>query len=96
MRHGLLRLVGAGVVIVAACTQDVSAPGFCPQFCPKDALSVVDTVLGTAISRDSSYGRPSGFVNPTSANALLAVNLPGVRDRAEGPMLSRFVLVIIR
>ena len=62
---------------LGACTEDVTAPGRCPDFCPAGSLAVVDTVLGTIIARDSSY---RGFVLAHEASVLLAATLPGVVD----------------
>lgn len=67
------------VLIALACTNDISAPGLCPQFCPLGSLTVIDTVLA-AISRDSAYGRPSGYVNPNYSLTLIAANEPGIKD----------------
>jgi hypothetical protein len=81
MRRGAARLAHVGVAaLLAACTEQVSAPAVCPAYCPTGSLTVVDTVLRTAITRDSSYGRPIGYVNPYAAPQLLAANLPSVRD----------------
>jgi len=80
MRRAPWRLAAVGIVIAAACTQDVTAPGACPTFCPSAVLTVIDTVLAGAIIHDSAFGRPIGFVNPYNATSLLAANLPGVRD----------------
>ena len=67
-------------IVGLSCTNDVAAPGLCPQFCPLGALSVVDTVLTTAITRDSAYGRPVGYVNPNKSLTLLAATEPGIKD----------------
>ena len=80
LKRALELLIMGGVVGFVACTQDVAAPGVCPEFCPSGSLSVIDTVLRTAITRDSSYGRPFGYVNAYGSTSLLAANLPGVRD----------------
>jgi hypothetical protein len=71
--------VGCTVLLVA-CTQDLAAPGTCPDFCQSAALTIADTVLRAAISLDSAYGRPVGYVAPHNALTLLAADLPGLRD----------------
>ena len=81
-------VVAAGV---AACTEDATAPGKCPQFCPGGQLRVVDTVL-SIISRDSSY---VGYVQPDSARLMLAVNAFGVDSRpifVLGPVANRLAV----
>ena len=75
------RLAAIGVALLAACNEDVAAPGVCPQYCPAGSLTVIDTVLRTAISRDSGYGRPIGFVTPYGGASLLAASLPGRDSR---------------
>lgn len=74
------RLALLGLAIAsAACTEELTAPGACPDFCPSTSLSMTDTVLRAAITQDSAYGRPVGYVSPMSAPELLASELPGVR-----------------
>jgi hypothetical protein len=69
-------LVG-GVLLAAACVERVSAPGNCPSFCPSGQIQIVDTVLTSAISRDSSF---RGYVTTLHAPQLLAADLPGFVD----------------
>lgn len=66
-------------ILLTACTEDLTAPGACPDFCPSTSLTMTDTVLHTAITQDSSYGRPSGYVSPSGAAELVAAELPGLR-----------------
>jgi len=78
--RGLTRLAAVGLALVAAaCTEDVAAPGVCPEYCPSGKIAVIDTVL-TAISRDTAFGRPVGYANPYTSPFLIADSLPGVRD----------------
>jgi len=74
-----VRAAALVVLIALACTNDISAPGVCPQFCPLGSLTVIDTLLA-AISRDSAYGRPQGYVNPGLSLTLLAASEPGIKD----------------
>lgn len=69
-------LIG-GVLLAAACVERVSAPGNCPSFCPSGQIQIVDTVLTSVISRDSSF---RGYVAAPHAPRLLAADLPGVVD----------------
>jgi len=83
----------AGVVVVAACVERVSAPGACPLFCPSGQIQIVDTVLTGVISGDSSF---RGYVTAPHAPLMLAADLPGLVDgrpifRINGSG-SRFVL----
>lgn len=74
-----------------ACTEDATAPGKCPTFCPGGQLKVVDTILN-AISRDSSY---VGYVQPDSAQEMLAANALGLDSRPIfllGPVGTRVLL----
>ena len=69
-------LIG-GVLLAAACVERVSAPGNCPSFCPSGQIQIVDTVLTSVISRDSSF---RGYLSAPHAPQLLAADLPGVVD----------------
>ena len=74
-----------------ACTEDATAPGKCPTFCPGGQLKVVDTILNV-ISRDSSY---VGYVQPDSAQEMLAANALGLDSRPIfllGPVGTRVLL----
>jgi hypothetical protein len=81
-----LALIGAALV-AAACVEDLTTPGVCPDYCPSHQLTIVDTVLASNISRDSAF---RGYVLPNQAALLLAANLPGIVDgraifRINGP-----------
>ena len=69
-------LIG-GVLLAAACVERVSAPGDCPAFCPSGQIEIVDTVLTSIISRDSTF---RGYVTALHAPLLLAADLPGFVD----------------
>ncbi|HYL21955.1 MAG TPA: hypothetical protein VEU74_09340 [Gemmatimonadales bacterium] len=71
-----LVLIGAAV-IAAACVEDLTAPGVCPNYCPSNQLTIVDTVLTNNISRDSAF---RGYVLPHRSALMLAANLPGIVD----------------
>ncbi len=80
-RRAVVRLARAGwLLLVAGCTEKMTAPGVCPDFCPSGSVQVVDTVLRTAVSRDSAFGRPVGYTSPWSTVFLLATSDPGTRD----------------
>ena len=65
------------VGLVLACTEDPTAPGRCPDYCPPGQITMVDTLLETAIVRDSAF---RGYLTPQEAPFLLAANIPGVRE----------------
>lgn len=71
-----LSVLGLAALLVS-CTEDTTAPGKCPAFCPGGQLGLVDTVM-SIISRDSSY---VGYVNADSAQVMLAMNVNGIDSR---------------
>jgi len=81
-----LALVGA-VLLVAACVERLTAPGHCPgDFCPSGQITVVDTLLTSNISRDSSY---RGYVLAYQSALMLAAHLPGATDTLDGRPIFR-------
>jgi len=70
----LVFLLGAG-----ACTEETTAPGRCPNFCPGGRAVTTDTIFTDLIERDSSY---RGYLPPYAAEALAAADLPNVQSRA--------------
>ncbi|OLC71299.1 MAG: hypothetical protein AUH78_18565 [Gemmatimonadetes bacterium 13_1_40CM_4_69_8] len=70
-----------GALVVLACTDKLTAPGQCPNFCPTTSIGLTDVILTSVIGRDSSYGRPIGYVNPFGDTILLAATLPTVDSR---------------
>jgi len=69
----------AAVVGAAACVERATAPATCPAYCPSGSLTVVDTLLRGAVSRDSAY---RGYVPAFHAGVMLAAALPGIDSRA--------------
>jgi hypothetical protein len=69
----LVALVAAG----AACTEDLTTPGVCPEFCPPGEIVVVDTLFADMVGRDSAF---RGYVQPHEAGVMLVANLPGAID----------------
>lgn len=69
--RALLAALGFGLV-VAGCTEQLTAPGTCPATCPGGTPEVRDTVLDAVVGGDSTY---AGFVNRgTAASGLLLAN----------------------
>ncbi len=86
MTRRRLALVGA-VLLVAACVERLTAPGHCPgDFCPSGQITVVDTLLTSNISRDSSY---RGYVLAYQSALMLAAHLPGATDTLDGRPIFR-------
>lgn len=80
MSGGRLARFGLAIAAAAAlgaCTEQVTAPGQCPNYCPTRRLTLVDTLLRASIGKDSAY---RGYVLPHRAQALPAANLPGIVD----------------
>jgi hypothetical protein len=64
------------LLALGACTEQVTAPGACPDYCPGGSISVVDTIFD-AIERDSAF---SGYLNASEGVALPVADLPGTVD----------------
>lgn len=52
---------------VAACEEDLTAPGACPAFCPPAGLDVFDSVISGSIASDTLF---RGYVQPWRAAAM--------------------------
>jgi hypothetical protein len=65
------------LLVLAACYEQPTAPGVCPDFCPGGQLTVVDSVFTDVIQRDSAF---SGYVEGFQGEALQVTDLPGVVD----------------
>jgi hypothetical protein len=63
--------------LLGACTEQATAPGVCPDFCPGATIGVVDTILRDVIERDSAY---FGYVTASEGPGLPVANLPGAVD----------------
>ncbi len=69
------------LLVAAACSQEVTAPGVCPEFCPSAQVRVLDTLLVGNIVRDSSF---RGYVTPHRAVRMQLSHLnggPGIESR---------------
>lgn len=76
MRRAPPRLVWLVATLAAvACVERIDAPGQCPAFCPSGSIQIVDTMLLTNVSRDSSY---RGYVLAHQAPAMVVSSVPGV------------------
>ncbi|MGH7569799.1 MAG: hypothetical protein ACREL9_12680 [Gemmatimonadales bacterium] len=75
------RASGLALVVVGAavgCTENVTAPGRCQDYCPSGQITVVDTMLRTVIERDSAF---RGYLLPHEGAVLLAASLAAVDSR---------------
>jgi len=61
--------------VAAACTEQSTAPGACPDFCPGSQILSHDTVFTTIIERDSSF---RGYLASYQALMMTAADSPGV------------------
>lgn len=75
--RGAVVLAG-GALAALACFENPTSPAQCPDFCPTGGLATVESLLSTAIERDSSF---AGYVQAHQASALVASSLPGVTSR---------------
>jgi hypothetical protein len=74
-----MRLSGVVVLvaIAAACTEQMTAPGNCPNFCPGGSITIRDTVLTAVIERDSTF---LGYIRAHEAERMAVADSPGVID----------------
>ena len=72
--------VVAGVLglAIAACVEDATSPAQCPDFCPGGQIATVESLLATAIGRDSTF---RGYVERDQAFMMLAATLPQIDSR---------------
>jgi len=72
------RLAWLFLLLAAACTEEATAPGDCPNFCPGGSIEVFDTIFTDIIVRDSSF---TGYLAGSQSFAAAAADLPGVQSR---------------
>jgi hypothetical protein len=65
----------AFLAVGAACTEDVTSAGVCPNFCPSDSIAIRDTIFTDIIKRDSSF---RGYIPGYLSEAMTATDVPGV------------------
>jgi len=69
------RLAYLFLLVAAACAEQSTAPGVCPNFCPGGSIDVHDTIFTSIIVRDSTF---RGYVQGFHAQAMAVVNVPGI------------------
>ncbi len=67
MKHTLLLLIGA-ILLVSACTENLTTPGTCPTSCPGGQVVYRDTTLTPIMNGDSSF---TGFLESVSLISVL-------------------------
>lgn len=77
LRRGAVAL-SVGALAAIACFENPTSPAQCPDFCPAGGLATVESLLSTAIDRDSSY---AGYVQARHAPVLVASSVPGAQSR---------------
>lgn len=65
------------ILLLGGCTEQVTAPGVCPNFCPGGAIDIKDTIFTDVIQRDSAF---RGYVRADEADAMTVADIPGVVD----------------
>ncbi len=65
------------LLVFAACYEQPTAPGVCPDFCPGGQITVVDSIFTDVVHRDSAF---SGYVEGFQGEAFQVTDLPGVVD----------------
>ena len=62
---------------LAGCTEQITAPGVCPDYCPGGQIAVVDTIFTDVIGRDSAF---TGYLEAHQGEVLRVTDLPGIAD----------------
>ena len=65
------------MAMATACTEQATAPGACPDFCPGGSIDIRDTILTDVIQRDSVF---LGYMQPYQAEFMAVADSPGVID----------------
>jgi hypothetical protein len=65
------------LLALGACTEDATAPGVCPDYCPGGQIAVVDTIFTDMIGRDSAF---SGYLEAHQGRGLAVTDVPGQVD----------------
>jgi hypothetical protein len=65
------------LLALTACTEQATAPGVCPDFCPGGQIGVVDTIFTDMIERDTAF---SGYVEASGGEVMAIADVPGAVD----------------
>lgn len=77
-------------LLLGACTEQATAPGVCPDFCPGGSIDVKDTIFTDIIERDSSF---RGYRRADQAEMMALADLPGMDSRGIFLLNSMFTRV---
>jgi hypothetical protein len=77
-------LLATLALAVVACFEEPTSPALCPEFCPGARLVTVESLLSTAVERDSSF---QGYLAAHQGQELLAASLAGLESRPIFEML---------
>ena len=69
------RLAFIFLLVAAACTEQSTAPGICPNFCPGGSINIHDTIFTSIIERDSTF---RGYLPGFHSQAMPVANVPGI------------------
>jgi len=65
------------LLALGGCTEQATAPGVCPDYCPGGQIAVVDTIFTDMIVRDSAF---SGYHEAFQGQGLAVADVPGLID----------------
>ena len=65
------------LLVLLACTEDFTTPGYCPQTCPGGTVQILDTVIDATFDLDSAF---TGYVQAGEGTGLL-VTTANAADR---------------
>lgn len=69
----------AAAALALGCTENISAPGRCPELCPSGNVVLVDTLLAAPVTADTSV---RGYVLVREASFMLAADLDTLKSEA--------------
>lgn len=82
-----------GLVLLAmACSDELTAPGNCPNFCPGGQIGIADTILTDVIERDSSF---RGYLQASGAEQMTVADIPGIVDSRALFLMNKMILRVI-
>ena len=90
MKVRLTRL--ALLLALGACTEQATAPGVCPDFCPGGQIGVVDTIFTDMIERDTAF---SGYVEAVGGEVMAVADVPGAVDSRAIFRMNAMPLVVV-
>lgn len=74
------RLFAAALLmVIASCTEQATAPGDCPDFCPGGSIGTRDSTFRDIIHGDSAF---SGYIQGYQSEAMTTADLVAVQSRA--------------